>query len=60
MYYSGSVFRTYKIAANYPEAVAVFWLRDGAGRLIESGPAEWVFDAPVDPDAVSYLRGIRG
>lgn len=47
-------------ARRVADRLAVFWLRDGAGRLIESGPAERVFDAPVDPDAVSYLRGIRG
>lgn len=40
--------------------VSIFWLRDGAGRLIETGPAEQVFTSPVDPDASAYVRGLQG
>jgi phosphate transport system ATP-binding protein len=37
--------------------VALFWLRDGKGTLIESGPASQVFEAPRDDLTKLYLRG---
>ena len=39
---------------------AVFWMKDGAGALVEHGPADRVFSAPADPDAALYLSGARG
>ncbi|MBL9151423.1 MAG: phosphate ABC transporter ATP-binding protein [Verrucomicrobiales bacterium] len=47
-------------ARRIADHVAVFWHRDGAGQLIESGPAGRVLAAPSDPDAMSYLGGMRG
>ncbi len=42
------------------DRLAVFWVRDGAGTLIEDGPARRVFESPRDPDAALYLRGAKG
>ena len=47
-------------ARRIADDVAVFWLRDGAGEIIEHGPAEQVFAAPADPVAAAYLAGTRG
>ncbi len=47
-------------ARRIADDVAVFWLRDGAGEIIEHGPAEQVFTAPADPVAAAYLAGTRG
>lgn len=47
-------------ARRIADDVAVFWIRDGAGRLIESGPAGEVFGAPQDETAAAYLHGNRG
>ncbi len=40
--------------------VAVFWLKDGAGVMIEHGPADEVFERPSDALAADYLRGVVG
>ncbi|MEM8930612.1 MAG: phosphate ABC transporter ATP-binding protein [Acidobacteriota bacterium] len=48
------------LARRLADDVSIFWLRDGAGRLIESGTCEQVFTAPEDPDASAYVRGLRG
>lgn len=40
--------------------VAVFWIRDGAGTVIEQGCADQVFERPSDPVAADYLRGVVG
>lgn len=40
--------------------LAVFWVVDGAGRLIESGSAAHVFEAPSHPTTAQYLSGARG
>lgn len=42
------------------DRAGVFWVRDGAGALVETGPAGQVFSAPADPDAALYLSGTRG
>jgi len=47
-------------ARRIADFVAVLWVRDGAGRLIEHGPAAQVFGAPRDPLTASYLNGSRG
>jgi phosphate transport system ATP-binding protein len=47
-------------AKRIADDVAVFWLQDGAGRLIEHGPVGPTFEAPRDPLTASYVRGIRG
>lgn len=38
--------------------VAFFWMRDGAGTLIESGPASQIFDAPRQDLTKMYLQGV--
>lgn len=40
--------------------LAVFWVNDGAGEIIEQGPAEDVFKAPSHPTTAAYLSGTRG
>jgi phosphate transport system ATP-binding protein len=47
-------------ARRIADHVAVFWLRDGTGRLIESGPADRVFGSPTDPLTRAYVDGVRG
>lgn len=47
-------------ARRIADRAAVFWVRDGAGALVEQGPAGRVFTSPGDPDAALYLSGARG
>jgi phosphate transport system ATP-binding protein len=47
-------------ARRIADRVAVFWVRDGAGTVVERGPAAEVFGSPRDPDAAMYLSGARG
>ncbi len=47
-------------ARRIADRVAFFWLRDGAGRLIEEGPVDAVFDRPRDELTAAYVRGSRG
>ena len=47
-------------ARRIADRVAFFWVRDGAGRLIEEGPANRVFSDPRDPLTAAYVRGARG
>lgn len=47
-------------AKRIADDLAVFWVRDGAGTLIGSGPAGDLFDHPQDPDVAAYIGGRRG
>lgn len=47
-------------ARRIADYTALFWWRDGAGRLIESGPTERLFTAPRDPLTAAYVEGRRG
>ena len=47
-------------ARRIADHLAVFWIRDGAGRIVERGPAPEVFENSSDPDAARYLSGKRG
>lgn len=47
-------------ARRIADQAAVFWVREGAGALVESGQAGQVFSSPTDPDAAMYLSGARG
>ncbi|NNE90969.1 MAG: phosphate ABC transporter ATP-binding protein [Verrucomicrobiales bacterium] len=47
-------------ARRIADEVALFWVRDGAGCVIETGPANTIFDRPKDPDAALYFSGARG
>ncbi len=47
-------------ARRLADAAAMFWVRDGAGVLIEIAPTEQLFDSPTDPITQAYLAGVRG
>lgn len=47
-------------ARRIADHVAVLWVRDGAGRLIEHGSVEQVFEDPRDPLTAAYVNGSRG
>ncbi|HMS84116.1 MAG TPA: phosphate ABC transporter ATP-binding protein [Nitrospira sp.] len=47
-------------ARRIADYAAVFWVQNGAGRLIETGTARQVFDEPRDPLTAAYISGMRG
>ena len=47
-------------ARRIADDVAVFWLVEGAGRLIEHGPARQVFTVPRHEISANYIAGVRG
>ncbi|MEI6236065.1 MAG: phosphate ABC transporter ATP-binding protein [Planctomycetota bacterium] len=47
-------------ARRIADSVAIFWVQDGSGRLIESGPTKQIFETPTDPLTASYISGSRG
>jgi phosphate transport system ATP-binding protein len=47
-------------ARRIADDVAVFWTCDGAGTLIEHGPARVLFEAPAHELTAAYFRGMRG
>ena len=47
-------------ARRIAESVAVFWVRDGSGRVIEQGDLEEIFEGSQDPIVQDYVRGGRG
>ena len=47
-------------ARRITDRVAVFWMQDGCGRLIEHGTTEQIFEHPNDPLTASYVNGARG
>ena len=47
-------------ARRVADQVAVFWVQDGAGRLIEHGSTRDVFESPRDPLTAAYINGTRG
>lgn len=47
-------------ARRIADRVAVFWIRDGAGTIVETGLSTKLFESPQDADAVRYLSGERG
>ena len=42
------------------DSTAIFWIRDGAGTIVEHGPTKTIFGGATDPDAAHYLSGERG
>ncbi len=44
-------------ARRLAQRVAVFWLREGAGTIVDQGEAPAIFDDPSDADARRYLTG---
>lgn len=47
-------------ARRIADDVAMFWVRHGAGTVVESGPARQVFASPRSEITAAYLRGERG
>jgi phosphate transport system ATP-binding protein len=47
-------------ARRIADDVAVFWVQDGVGTLIEHGPAASTFETPTHSLTAAYVRGIRG
>lgn len=47
-------------AKRIADRVAVFWIRDGAGTIVEQGRCDEVFANPQDPAAKCYLEGVCG
>lgn len=47
-------------AKRIADDVAFFWVKDGAGCLVEHAPAEEVFNSPKDRLTQAYVKGIRG
>ncbi len=47
-------------ARRIADHVALFWVQDGAGRLIESGPVRQLFEAPQQKLTADYVNGMRG
>ncbi len=47
-------------ARRVADDAALFWVQDGAGRLIESGPARRLFEEPRHQLTADYVSGMRG
>ena len=47
-------------AKRIADRVALFWVQDGAGQLIEAGLVSQLFDAPQHPLTAAYVTGARG
>jgi phosphate transport system ATP-binding protein len=47
-------------ARRVADFVAVFWVQDGVGTLIEHGPVGQTFEAPRHELTAAYIRGMRG
>ncbi|MDA0666961.1 MAG: phosphate ABC transporter ATP-binding protein [Planctomycetota bacterium] len=47
-------------ARRLADHLAVFWVKDGAGTVLCSGPAAAMFEDAGHPTAVAYLEGRRG
>jgi len=47
-------------ARRIADDVAMFWVSDGAGTVVESGTARQVFESPGSEITAAYLRGERG
>jgi phosphate transport system ATP-binding protein len=47
-------------ARRIADHAALFWIQNGAGRLIEAGIAKQIFEEPRDPLTAAYVNGMRG
>ncbi len=47
-------------ARRIADHTALFWVRDGAGQLIEHGPTARMFEQPEHELTAAYIRGVRG
>ncbi len=42
------------------DRLAIFWVKDGAGQIIEQGPTKLLFESPVEAISKAYLSGSQG
>ncbi|MBL8038005.1 phosphate ABC transporter ATP-binding protein [Nitrospira sp. CMX1] len=47
-------------ARRMADYAALFWVQNGAGRLVETGTAKQLFEKPRDPLTAAYVNGMRG
>ena len=47
-------------ARRIADRMAVFWFQDGAGRMIEEGLTQRLFEDPQNTTAAAYLSGVTG
>ena len=47
-------------ARRIADHAALFWVQEGVGRLVESGPAERFFDSPRESLTAAYVQGRKG
>jgi phosphate transport system ATP-binding protein len=47
-------------ARRIADHAALFWVQDGAGKLIENGPIRQLFEAPQQKLTADYVSGMRG
>jgi len=47
-------------ARRIADYAAMFWIKDGSGRLIEQGTAEQIFNAPANAITAAYTGGHAG
>ncbi len=47
-------------ARRIADDVAMFWVTDGVGMLVEHGAADKIFEAPESGITAAYVRGARG
>jgi phosphate transport system ATP-binding protein len=47
-------------ARRIADELAIFWVVDGVGRLLEVGPAAQVFEKPAHEISAMYIAGVRG
>lgn len=47
-------------AKRIADQIALFWVQEGTGQLIEAGPASQVLNAPQHPLTAAYITGVRG
>ncbi|MGB7292817.1 MAG: phosphate ABC transporter ATP-binding protein [Thermodesulfobacteriota bacterium] len=47
-------------ARRIADYVALFWVQNGAGHLVEYGPANEVFASPREEITAAYINGMRG
>ncbi|NJM58760.1 MAG: phosphate ABC transporter ATP-binding protein [Synechococcales cyanobacterium RU_4_20] len=47
-------------ARRVADQVVLFWINDGVGQVVESGPTQQVFTDPQHPLTIAYVSGRRG
>lgn len=47
-------------ARRISDTVALFWVNDGCGKVVDVSPTAGFFESPQTPESADYVRGIRG